>query len=231
MTQQDIPPVQRTRDGPLDVSAIDTMEVLSGYARGCVACPLYRRATQTVFGQGPENASIMVVGEQPGDEEDKRGEPFVGASGRLLDEALEQAGLDRGEVYITNAVKHFKWKSNGNRRLNQNPTSSEIAACYPWLQAEMRLVAPQIVVCLGVTASQAIFQNRLTLRDLGATPQIAPHGGAAIATFHPSAILRLPDRDQRVKAFQGLVRVFSIARGYVSTDNLSEYGKDFTTLP
>ena len=230
MTQRDIPPVQRTRAGPLDVSAIDSVEVLARYAAGCVACPLYRGATQTVFGRGPDNASIMVVGEQAGDEEDKRGEPFVGASGRLLEEALEQAGLDRGAVYITNAVKHFKWKPSGNRRLHQKPSISEIAACYPWLQAEIRIVAPQIIVCLGVTASQAIFQKRVTLRELGTMPHVAPHGGTALATFHPSAILRMPDQEQRVKAFEGLVRVRSSARGYVSRDDLGEYREDFTAL-
>lgn len=228
MIERDIPPVQRTRDGVLDVSTIDTMEVLSGYAQGCVACPLFRRATQTVFGKGPENASIMVVGEQPSDEEDKGGEPFVAASGRLLDEALEQAGLARSEVYVTNAVKHFKWRSSGNRRIDQKPSSTEIAACYPWLQAEIRLVAPQIVVCLGAIASHAVFQKQVTFGELGPSPHSTVHGGTAVATFHPSAILRMPDRTRRVEAFQGLVRVLSIARGYVSNDDLSDYGINFT---
>src|SRR6059058_2594436 len=126
-------------------------------ASNCTACHLYTRATQTVFGEGPKRAPIMLVGEQPGDSEDVAGKPFVGPAGKILDRALAEAGINRDEVYVTNAVKHFKWEPRGKRRIHQKPNSREIAACRPWLEAELRLVKPRLLVCLGATAAQAIF--------------------------------------------------------------------------
>ena len=128
-------------------------------ARVCTACHLYKRATQTVFGEGPKDAAIMLVGEQPGDYEDQEGKPFVGPAGKIMDQALEEAGIDRREVYVTNAVKHFKWEPRGKRRIHQKPNSREIAACRPWLEAELRLVKPKLLVCLGATAARDGFRS------------------------------------------------------------------------
>src|SRR5882724_8278719 len=130
---------------------------VSEAARECTACHLYKRATQTVFGEGPKGAPIMLVGEQPGDYEDVAGKPFVGPAGKIMDRALEEAGIDRSKVYVTNAVKHFKWEPRGKRRIHKKPNSREIAACRPWLEAELRVVRPGLLVCLGATAAQAIF--------------------------------------------------------------------------
>ena len=131
-------------------------------ARECKACHLYKRATQTVFGEGPKEAAIMLVGEQPGDYEDQEGKPFVGPAGKIMDRALEEAGIDRKEVYVTNAVKHFKWEPRGKRRIHQKPNSREIAACRPWLEAELCLVKPKLLLCLGATAAQAVFGPSFT---------------------------------------------------------------------
>src|SRR3982074_3323528 len=133
-------------------------------ARECTACHLYKRSTQTVFGEGPKNAPMMLVGEQPGDYEDVAGKPFVGPAGKIMDRALEEAGIDRKEVYVTNAVKHFKWEPRGKRRIHQKPSSRDIAACRPWLEAELRAVKPEVLVCLGATAAQTVFgpQFRVT---------------------------------------------------------------------
>ncbi len=139
---------------PPDTSSLTELREAS---RECTACHLYKRATQTVFGEGPKGAPIMLVGEQPGDYEDVAGKPFVGPAGKIMDQALEEAGIDRGRVYVTNAVKHFKWEPRGKRRIHQKPNSREIAACRPWLEAELRLVKPKLLVCLGATAAQAIL--------------------------------------------------------------------------
>ncbi|PYL32315.1 MAG: uracil-DNA glycosylase, partial [Verrucomicrobia bacterium] len=139
---------------PPDTSSL---VALRDAARECKACHLYKRATQTVFGEGPKDAAIMLVGEQPGDYEDQEGNPFVGPAGKIMDQALEEAGIDRKEVYVTNAVKHFKWEPRGKRRIHQKPNSREIAACRPWLEAELRLVKPKLLVCLGATAAQTVF--------------------------------------------------------------------------
>jgi DNA polymerase len=161
----------------------------------CEGCELYKDATQTVFGEGSRSASIILLGEVPGDEEDKQGHPFVGPSGRLLDEALDEAGINRDEVYVTNAVKHFRWEPRGKRRLHKKPTARQIAACRPWLHAEILVVNPQVIVCLGATAAQAM---------LGASFRITKQRGKFFhgdenawitATYHPSAILRAPDRE------------------------------------
>ncbi len=165
-------------------------------ARGCKACDLYKRGTQTVFGEGPRRASIMMVGEQPGDAEDLAGRPFVGPAGRLLDRALEKAGIDRDLVYVTNVVKHFKWEPRGKRRIHTKPNASEISACRPWLETEIALVQPRILICLGATAAQALLGRTFKVsrqRGQFVASSLAP---LATATVHPSSILRAPD-DQR----------------------------------
>jgi DNA polymerase len=181
---------------------VDELRVL---ATGCRACELWRNATQTVFGDGPARARVLIVGEQPGNSEDLEGAPFVGPAGRLLDRALVEAGIDRDGVYVTNVVKHFKWRRapSGKRRIHQKPDSGEIAACRPWLEAEVARVRPELIVCLGATAAQALLG-----RSFRVTQQ---HGqvidsdlGPTLATLHPSAILRAPD-DARDAAYNGFV--------------------------
>ena len=166
-------------------------------AAGCRACALYRHATQTVFGEGPRAADVMMVGEQPGDVEDISGHPFVGPAGRLLNRALEEAGIDRRHVYLTNVVKHFKWEPRGKRRIHQKPNASEITACRPWLETEIALVRPRILVCLGAVAAQALLGRAFKVStergrfvDSGLAPRV-------LATVHPSLILRARDEDSR----------------------------------
>jgi DNA polymerase len=172
---------------------------LARRASTCEACPLFARATQTVFGEGPARATIMLVGEQPGDEEDRAGQPFVGPAGRYLDTALVAAGIDRRRVYVTNAVKHFKWvpEPRGKRRIHSKPAYGEVQACHGWLEAEVKLVRPRAVVCLGATAAQA-FQGRefSVMKHRG---EIIPSPWAPLwmATYHPSALLRMPDAEKR----------------------------------
>jgi DNA polymerase len=185
-------------------------------ARGCTACPLHRTGTQTVFGEGPRRAELLLVGEQPGDREDREGRPFVGPAGRLLDEALAEAGIDRSAAYLTNAVKHFKWEPRGKRRIHQKPNAAEIAACAPWLRAELAVVRPTALVCLGATAAQALLgrQFRVT-RERGRLldSELAP---LTLATVHPSSILRAPDDEARLrerKAFVADLRVVAEALG------------------
>ncbi len=174
-------------------------------ASKCTACHLYKRATQTVFGEGPKNAPMMLVGEQPGDYEDVEGKPFVGPAGKIMDRALEEAGIDRSQVYVTNAVKHFKWEPRGKRRIHQKPNSREIAACRPWLESELRLVKPKLLVCLGATAAQAIFgpSFRVT-RERGKvlSSKLAPR---VLATVHPSSLLRQPDEESRQREYKRFV--------------------------
>jgi uracil-DNA glycosylase len=166
-------------------------------AAGCRACPLWKRGTQTVFGAGRRSAKVMLVGEQPGDREDREGKPFVGPAGRVLDEALAEAGIDRGDVYVTNVVKHFKWIPRGKRRIHQRPNAEEITACRPWLEAELQVVKPSVMVCLGATAAKAFLGSdfRVT-RDRGKLVEsdLAP---IATGTVHPSSILRIDDGDER----------------------------------
>ena len=174
-------------------------------SRECTACHLYKRATQTVFGEGPEDTPIMLVGEQPGDYEDVTGKPFVGPAGKIMDQALEEAGIDRKKVYVTNAVKHFKWEPRGKRRIHQKPNAREIAACRPWLEAELRLVKPKLLVCLGATASQAVFgpSFRVTReRSKVLSSKLAPR---VLATVHPSSLLRQPDEESRQREYRRFV--------------------------
>lgn len=174
-------------------------------AKDCEACHLYKRATQTVFGEGPKSATMMLVGEQPGDYEDVAGKPFVGPAGKIMDQALEEAGIDRSQVYVTNAVKHFKWEPRGKRRIHQKPNSREIAACRPWLEAELRIVKPKLVVAMGATAGQTIFGPgfRVT-RERGKvlSSKLAPR---VLATVHPSSLLRQPDEESRQREYKHFV--------------------------
>ncbi len=190
---------------PAPVPKASSLRAVAKAARSCTACPLYKRATQTVFGQGPKNARLMLLGEQPGDQEDLAGKPFVGPAGRLLERALEAAGINRDEVYVTNTVKHFKWEPRGKRRIHQKPNSREIAACRPWLEAELRLVRPEVLVCLGATAAQSIFGPAFRVtRDRGKVleSEIAPK---VLATVHPSSLLRQPDEESREREYAHLV--------------------------
>jgi uracil-DNA glycosylase len=174
-------------------------------AQECTACHLYKRATQTVFGEGPKGAPMMLVGEQPGDYEDVAGKPFVGPAGKIMDQALDEAGIDRKEVYVTNAVKHFKWEPRGKRRIHQKPNSREIAACRPWLEAELHLVKPKLLVCLGATAAQAIFGSSFRVtRERGKvlSSKLAPR---VLATVHPSSLLRQPDEESRQREYKRFV--------------------------
>ena len=173
-------------------------------AKRCRACPLYRRGTQTVFGAGPARVRIVLVGEQPGDQEDRTGMPFVGPSGHLLDRALADANIDRTTVYVTNAVKHFKWIPSGKRRLHQKPSAREIAACKPWLETEIALLQPQVVVALGATAAQALMGPAFRVTKSRGQAFHVPWAKVFIATLHPSAILRGPPED-RAAAYQAFV--------------------------
>jgi DNA polymerase len=174
-----------------------TLSTVRDIAAGCKACDLYKRGTQTVFGEGPGRAQVMMVGEQPGDAEDVAGHPFVGPAGRLLDRALEEAGIDRRLVYVTNVVKHFKWEPRGKRRIHAKPNAAEIGACRPWLETEIALVKPRVLVCLGATAAQALLGKSYKVsRQRGAfvSSSLAPF---VTATVHPSSILRAPDDEAR----------------------------------
>ena len=183
-----------------------TLPALRGAAAGCKACPLWKTGTQTVFGEGAAHAEVLFVGEQPGDQEDKQGRPFVGPAGRVLDEGLERAGIDRSKTYVTNAVKHFKWQARGKRRIHQKPNWSELAACRPWLDAELEVLKPRVVVCLGSTAAQALLGRdfRVT-RERGKLldSDLAEH---VLATVHPSSILRQQDEESRHEEMEALVR-------------------------
>jgi len=193
-----------TPDQPGDPAGLDRLDDLRDSSAGCTRCDLYRHARGTVFGAGPESAWLMLVGEQPGDQEDLAGEPFVGPAGRMLDRALTDAGIRRDETYVTNAVKHFKFEQRGKRRIHQKPNAAEIRACRPWLDAELRVVRPRMLVALGATAAQAL---------LGPSFRVTAHRGEVIdweggpgivPTVHPSSILRAPD-DRRAAAYDSLV--------------------------
>jgi uracil-DNA glycosylase len=182
-----------------------SLRTLRQAAADCRGCPLWRDATQTVFGAGPRKAELMLVGEQPGDREDIEGEPFVGPAGRILAKALQSAEIDRGEVYLTNAVKHFKWRPRGKRRLHQTPRAGEVEACKPWLEAELAAVRPLALLALGATAAKALYGPSVrATRDRG-KPLDSPLARLAAVTVHPSAIIRLRDPEEREEALDGLV--------------------------
>jgi uracil-DNA glycosylase len=173
-----------------------TLRKVAEAAKGCRACDLWKSGTQTVFGEGRAKAELMLVGEQPGDQEDLAGRPFVGPAGKLLDQALEEAGIDRDLAYVTNVVKHFKWQPRGKRRIHQKPNAAEIAACRPWLDAELALIKPEVLVCLGATAAQALLGRQFRVsRDRG-VPVESDLAPVVMATVHPSSILRSENREE-----------------------------------
>jgi DNA polymerase len=176
------------------------LDSLRSAAACCEGCDLYRNATQTVFGEGPQQARYMLVGEQPGDQEDRQGHPFVGPAGRVLDRGLQEAGIERDAVYLTNAVKHFSFTPRGKRRIHQKPTAAEIDACQPWLNAELAVVRPDVIVVLGATAARSLLGRSFRLTQHRGEP--VPLGERlAVATIHPSAVLRAPDRDEAYAGF------------------------------
>jgi uracil-DNA glycosylase len=190
----------------------ESLKMLREDARDCRNCPLWKNATQTVFGAGASHARIMLVGEQPGDEEDRRGEPFVGPAGRLLDRALEAAGVDRSTLYVTNAVKHFKWEPRGKRRLHKTPAQREIEACRPWLEGEIASLRPEVIGCLGATAAKALLGAQFKVSVSRGQFVPSPYAPKVFATFHPSAILRVRGDAEREAAFKSLVRDLALLR-------------------
>ena len=189
-----------------------TLAALREAAKDCRGCHLWQRATQTVFGAGPTQARAMLVGEQPGHEEDLAGVPFVGPAGRIVDRALEEAGIDRRQVYVTNVVKHFKWEAKGKRRIHAKPSQLEITACLPWLEAELDVVKPAALVCLGATAARALLGPKFRVtrqRGEWISSRWAPH---VMATIHPSAILRAPDEEARHAEMERLVADLTLLR-------------------
>lgn len=194
----------------MEVLNEDSLQEVRDAAKECHDCPLWANATQTVFGEGNSHAKVMLVGEQPGDQEDLQGHSFVGPAGKLLDKALIEAGVDRKTVYITNAVKHFKWEPRGTRRLHKTPGQREINACYQWIEREIKIVKPQVIVCLGATAAKAILGKDFkvsTQRGQFVENELAKF---AFATFHPSAIIRIREVESRELAYQQLVHDFSL---------------------
>jgi uracil-DNA glycosylase len=182
-------------------SEYSSLEEARAAAASCTRCDLYKNATQTVFGEGSPDAEIVFVGEVPGDQEDLAGRPFVGPAGRLLDEALEQAEIDRKLAYVTNVVKHFKWQPRGKRRIHQKPNAAEIAACRPWLDVELSLLKPKVLVCLGATAAQALLGRQFRVSKMRGVPVDSDLAPVVMATVHPSSILRSDDRDAEMALF------------------------------
>jgi len=201
-----------SKDGSVDtarsaapfVPETTSLRALDAAAHGCRGCDLYKTATQVVFGAGPKRARVMFIGEQPGDQEDRQGEPFVGPAGAMLDKALEAAGIPRRDVYVTNAVKHFKWEPRGKRRIHKKPRMSEIKACRPWLEAELRAIHPEVIVLLGATAAQSVMGAQFKLMA-NRGKVIRGEMGRVVATIHPSAVLRAPDPAGRRAAYASLV--------------------------
>jgi uracil-DNA glycosylase len=195
-----------------------SLAALRRAASGCRGCALWENATRTVFGEGLRRARLMLVGEMPGDREDLSGRPFVGPAGRLLDQALEANSIARDEAYVTNVVKHFKWEPRGKRRLHRTPTAAEVGACLPWLEAEIELIKPRVLVCLGATATHALLGRGVSVtRDRGRRIEspLAPH---VTATVHPSSILRAPDEDARRRALDAFVTDFEGVSRALATD-------------
>jgi DNA polymerase len=198
---------------------VTTLEQLTAEAASCTRCDLYRRATATVFGEGSPGTPLALVGEQPGDQEDKHGHPFVGPAGRILDRALGDSGIQRTDVYLTNAVKHFKWVPRGKRRIHQRPNGTEIMACRYWLEAELATVAPRVAVALGAVAGEALFGHGFRVRDHRGRLEDATLGewhGLVLSTIHPSAVLRALDGEAREEAYGGLVADLVKAREAVA---------------
>lgn len=194
------------------VPARATIPVLQSAVQSCRGCDLYLHATQGVLGEGPKDAHLVLVGEQPGNEEDLQGRPFVGPAGHLLDRALEEAGIDRTDVYVTNAVKHFKFEERGKRRIHKKPGIAEVKACHPWLDAELGIIKPTVIGCLGATAAQALLGTHFRLTKERGRPIQIPSSGTLVATVHPSAILRAPDSAQREAEYRLFIRDLSVIR-------------------
>jgi DNA polymerase len=188
-----------------------SIKALNAAAHACRGCDLYKAATQVVFGAGPRTARVMFVGEQPGDQEDLRGEPFVGPAGAVLQKALDDVGIARDTVFLTNAVKHFKWEPRGKRRIHKKPRASEIKACRPWLEAELFAVKPAVVVCLGATAAQSVLGSQFKLMQQRGQVLPSPLADRVVATIHPSAVLRAPDSEGRRAAYDMLVGDLKVA--------------------
>ena len=200
------------REAVSDISAADflpprrTLPALAKAAAHCEGCPLFARATQTVFGEGPSDAHVLMVGEQPGDREDVEGKPFVGPAGQLLDRALGDAGIDRNTVYVSNAVKHFKWTPRGKRRVHAKPTAREMNACRPWLEAELDAIEPDVLVCLGATAAQSLLGRQFRISKQHGQWVDSDWAPLTMATYHPSALLRAPDEDARRQMYGDFVK-------------------------
>jgi uracil-DNA glycosylase len=207
------------------------LKLLREDARDCRNCPLWKNATQTVFGAGSPRARIMLVGEQPGDEEDRRGLPFVGPAGRLLDRALEAAGIDRSTLYVTNAVKHFKWEPRGKRRLHKTPAQREIEACQPWLEAEIAALQPQVIGCLGATAAKALLGPHFRVSVSRGRFVPSAHAPRVFATLHPSAILRVRGAAERDAAFNSLVRDLALLRSTAPARRAPRPGRAGSSAP
>jgi len=188
-----------------------SLSALRKAAEGCRGCDLYKRATQVVFGAGSRQARLLLVGEQPGDREDLEGKPFVGPAGAMLIKAVEEAGIDPDDTYITNAVKHFSWEPRGKRRIHKKPRASEVRACRPWLEAELEAIRPDVIVCLGATASQSLLGSSFKLTAHRGQLLDSPFAGAVVATIHPSSILRAPDSESRRLAYDSLVADLKVA--------------------
>jgi uracil-DNA glycosylase family protein len=182
-----------------------TIADLRSAAAHCRACELWKRGTQTVFGEGAARPRLLLVGEQPGDQEDRAGRPFVGPAGKLLDRALERAGIDRGDVWVTNAVKHFKWKPRGKRRIHEKPSANEVRACRPWLLAEIAVLAPDLVVCLGATAAQSLLGREFRVTEQRGELLSAAGVPRVLATVHPASLLRAPDEETRTREIERFV--------------------------
>ena len=191
---------------PAPIPSRLSLKTLRVAAADCTACDLYKRGTQTVFGEGLQSARAIFLGEQPGDQEDRVGRPFVGPAGKLLDRALEESGIDRNLVYVTNVVKHFKWTPRGKRRLHEKPNAREIAACRPWLEAELQVLKPEVLVCLGATAAQALLGKSFRVTKMRGRILQSELAGKVMATVHPSSILRAPDDESRHREMELFIR-------------------------
>jgi DNA polymerase len=183
--------------------------------QGCTRCPLYANATQGVLGEGPAHAAVFFIGEQPGDQEDLQGHPFVGPAGRMLDKAMAEAGIDRGRVYVTNAVKHFKWEPRGKRRLHKKPNAYEVRQCRWWLDQELAAIDPKLLVLLGATAAQAVFGKAVTITGLRGRVLELPNGRRGLVTVHPSSLLRAPDEEARRAAYAAFVKDLKVVAGEI----------------
>lgn len=207
-------PIDNPESAAIIASQLTTVGELRQAAAQCQACDLWKNATQTVFGEGPARARIFFVGEQPGDQEDQVGQPFVGPAGKLLDRALDEAGIDRTDVYVTNVVKHFKWEPSegGKRRIHKKPSGAQIRACWSWIEAELRVVQPRVLVCLGATAAKALLGNEVSVNRQRGQLIDSPLAPYATATVHPSSILRAPDSKSRHSQMRAFVEDLTAIR-------------------